>query len=366
MSIVVNSSDAIYVYATIDGVVSTIPRAMANADYQRLLGWGMRKISLERGVYQAFPSAITSISGSLVAIYSSGEGHGNSDRQIWLRSDNNFVNWTTGTFVADSAPNVYDNSFLDGLLTTGQTANFKGVYTVEKTGGGYSNTVQSTLTNGPDTYAIWSQKPIFVGGKWLTTAYRTSSSPTQTALVQSTDEMKTWTFSTLIAADAGKQFSEAAIAQCANGDLVALIREDSGSRDVYTSRSTDSGATWSAPTITALKGTQPALLVLSDNSVIAMTGDRSGTSGLNPAGTLLDGNDITGISAWKSTDNGVTWGFKIMLAAMWSTDGGQPMPVELSTGDVGFLCYLAPGATTGSVGVEPGIYWVQFSPSGMV
>jgi hypothetical protein len=47
-------------------------------------------------------------------------------------------------------------------------------------------------------------------------------------------------------------------------------------------------------------------------------------------------------------------------------DGGQPMAVELDSGMVGVLCYLAPGATNGDSGVEPGIYWITFDPAGIV
>jgi hypothetical protein len=294
-------------------------------------------------------------------------GHGVSSQQPGLRTDDDFNTFTSSTYFLN-AGSVFDTSLLDGLLATGETATFKNVFTSEKTVGGYSNTIQSTVINGGDTYALWSAAPVFTGGKWYCSGYRTSPLPTQTALFESSDGRVTWTFTGIIAADAGKSFSEAGLVKCLNGDFVAVIREDSGAgRPLYLSRCTSGVLPWSTPALLAgMEGTQPCLLRLANGDVMLLTGDRSGRSGLGPAGAINDELGITGISCWRSSDHCVTWSNQVMLSPMWSTDGGQPMAIQLDSGMVGVLCYLAPGATNGDNGLEPGIYWITFDPNGVV
>jgi hypothetical protein len=367
MSITVVSANVDHIQATIDGATATIPRALLNPDYQRLLSWGMKKLVLEPFIYNAFPSGIIKSGTSLAFVFSSGEGHANSDRQRWLLSNDDFVSFTEGVFVENST-GVYNNSFLSDILSDGEVALFKNVFKVERVGSDYSNTTQSTVVNGVDTYALWAGKAISTGGNLYCTGYRTSPLPTQTALFESTDLGLTWTFVTVIASDASKRFSEAAVVKCLNGDLVAIVREDSGNRDLYTTRCTTGVSTWSAPTIlpSTMKGTQPCLLLLANGDVLFLCGDRTGFSGLDRIGNFNDRIPITGVSVWRSTDHGVTWGNATMLAPSWSTDCGQPMAVELDSGMVGVACYLSPGATNSDSGTEPGIYWITFDPDGVV
>jgi hypothetical protein len=361
------SADAYAVTASIDGRTAVVPRSLANADYVSMLQITGTLIASQQGVYNAFPD-LRKIGTSLVGIYSSGAGHGNSDRQIMVRSDDSGATWTAGTFFEDAGA-VFTNTLLDGLMSTGDKQVFK-VFTVEKTSDGYSNTTVSTVANGGLTYALWSQ-PINVGGTLYRTGYAVNGSDTQTALFRSLDGGVTWAFLSLIAAVGGRLYSEAGLTRCANGDFIAVIRQDgfNSTRPLWFSRSTDSGATWSAPTqfpTSAINGTQPFLLTLSTGDVLLMAGDRVGSSGIGNAGLMSGAENFTGISAWRSSDHGATWTSRTMLAPMWSTDGGQPVAVEISSTSVGFLCYLAPGPTNNDVGTEPQIWFFRFNPSSLV
>lgn len=370
MTIVVVSADVSGINATIDGVTARIPRSLANGDYQRLLDFSMKKIELDRGVYNAFPSAIFKSGSSLAAIFSNGTGHAVSQRQIGVRSDNEFGTLERVTFF-ENATAAYDNSFLDGMLTTGQIALFKNVFKVRKTAEGYENKIQSTVIVGADTYAIWHAAPVLTGGKIYCTGYRTNPLPTQAALFESSDGGWTWEFNSVIAANPGLSFSEAAIIKALNGDMIAVIREDSGSgRPMYLSRSTTGVSSWSTPALlSGMEGVQPCLLLLPNGDILLLAGHRTGASGLDVSGRINEagGSNITGIACWRSTNHGVTWSNRVILAPMWSTDGGQPMVTTLDgTGRVGMLCYLAPGSTSADYGVEPGIFWVSFSSSAIL
>ncbi|HEX5940499.1 MAG TPA: sialidase family protein [Dehalococcoidia bacterium] len=358
----------------IEGVKSTVPYSLINADYQRILGLGWRKIELENGVYNAFPSAIFKSGSSLAAIFSSGAGHGNSDRQIAIRSDDEFETFERSVFFEDATA-AYDFSFLNGMMNEGDVWPFKNVFKVRKTADGHETKIQSTVVvtgqganNG--TYALWSAAPLATGGKLYCTGYRTSPTPWTTALFESGDSGWTWTFTAVIASDPALMFNEAAIVKCLNGDLIAVIREDAGAgRPLYLSRCASGFTSWSTPVLlSGMQGTQPCLLLMPDGDVLLIVGHRTGSSGLDAAGRLRDqnSNNHTGIAVWRSTNHGVSWHDRVMLAPMWSTDGGQPMAVVLDSGKVGVLCYLAPWATNGDGGFEPGIYWLTFNGDNLV
>lgn len=359
--------------ANVDGVVSTIPRALMNCEMQRLLDYGQRRIAYENGVYNAFPGWALKKGLSIAFIFSSGLGHGNSQRQIGARSDDNGETWRQSIFF-ENAGSAFDFSCIDGMLETGEVWPAKNVFKVRKTANGYETKIQSTVAvtsaganNG--TYAIWTAAPVRIGLKLLCTGYRTSQTPWVAALFESSDDGWTWEFASVIAAEVDTMFNEAAIVRASNDDLVSIIRVDAGSgRPLYQSRSSDDGATWSSPQLlSGMQGVQPSLTLLPDGDLVLMVGHRTGTSGLGPSGKMRDERNITGIRAWRSSNHGVTWPNSATLAPMWSTDGGQPMPVLLDeSGKLGCACYLAPGATNGDSGVEPGIYWLTFQGNNLV
>jgi hypothetical protein len=357
---------------TIEGVPAILPRSMLNADYQRLYELGFKKIELSRFVYNAFPSWMLQSGASLAFIFSSGAGHANSDRQIGIRTDDNFETFSRTVFF-ENATGAYDNSFLDGMLDTGEVFTAKNVFKVRKTAGGYENKIQSTIAvtgQGSDdgTYAFWSAKPIEFGGKLYCTGYRTSPTPFVSALFESSNGGWDWTFTTIIASDPSLALNETAICQYGANNFLAVIREDNGAgRPLYVTRSLGSITAWGPISlISEVQGVQPSLTPLPDGDILLTVGHRTGSSGLWASGRQHDALNITGIVTLRSTNNGASWPNRVNLAPMWSTDGGQPMPIVLSTGLVGFPCYLAPGATNGDVGVEPGIYFGMFNGNNIV
>jgi hypothetical protein len=363
MSLAVTFADVDRLGVTIEGVPSIVPRAMMNADYQRLFDIGLKKIELDRFVYNAFPGWMLQRGASLAFIFSSGAGHAKSHRQIGIRTDDNFQTFSRVVFF-ENATGVYDNSFLDGMLETGEVYPAKNIWKVRKTAGGYENKVQSTIAvtgQGSDngTYAFWAAEPITWNGKLYCTGYRVSPTPYVSALFESSNGGWDWTFTTIIASDPSLWLGETAIVEYGNGNFIAVIREEIGSgRPLYLARSVGNITSWTAPTlISEIQGVQPALTRLADGDILLTVGHRTGSSGLFNSGKMRDQVNITGIVTVRSANNGVTWPNRVNLAPMWSTDGGQPMPKVLSDGRVGFPCYLAPGATNGDIGVEPGIYF---------
>lgn len=344
-----------------------VPAEFLNARFLQIPGYKIRLVAQEMGVYNAFPGGVQRFGDYIVGIFSSGAGHANSDRQRWVKSKNGFVTFETGTFF-ENATLAHDTSFLEGLISEGESANFKTVFTVKNEGGTLAPYRQATIDVSGDTYAFWGE-PKFIGDRWFGAAYRTAGGYRRAALFESTDGMVTWVYKSMIAAAGARLFGETSFDECANGDWVAVTRDDPATniRDLYIERSTDQGATWSTPVKlpSHVVGTQPFVKRLSNGHLMLFAGDRTGSGGLNNVGAQQDFEDITGVSCWKSTDNGLTWGPRIHLAPSWSTDCGQYVPVELEDGNVLGLCYLSPGATNGTRGIEPGIYAIEFDPAGI-
>ncbi len=143
----------------------------------------------------------------------------------------------------------------------------------------------------------------------------------------SADNGTTWSGAVVIASEANIDNRDPMITRLANGDLyVTYPRKDwiAGTPAVgWDLRSTDDGATWSAP---AAMGTYPPggpVVQLRDGSLIFGTHFK------------IDAGD-TYTSAWvhRSTDNGATWGAAI-LVANGETDGRvywEPNLVQLGDG----------------------------------
>ncbi len=114
-------------------------------------------------------------------------------------------------------------------------------------------------------------------------------------LIASDDGGQTWAYRSLIAhsEEIGREgYCEPALVRLANGDLFCALRTGG---PLYTTRSTDDGATWSTPEVVADHGVDPALLLLS-NGVLALSYGRPDVELiLSPDGT------------------GYTWGLPISI-----------------------------------------------------
>jgi hypothetical protein len=113
----------------------------------------------------------------------------------------------------------------------------------------------------------------------------------------------------------GKDYSEIGLVQISNDDVIALIREED-SATIYTSTSSDDGATWGAASEIADATGLPAPLLLSTGEIISLQRDNTGTW----RGIIL-----------FSDDEGTTWQLGYLMpespnatgAAQWLVTYGQ-------------------------------------------
>lgn len=318
------------------------PRFPVNAAFVQAFDFRTKQIAEDNSKYLAFPYIIR-IGTTLVGIYSEGDSHAASDRQIMIRSDNYGLSWSSVTFF-ENATGVFNFSLLVGVLAVGATAVFK-VWSVKNTAGTMAATTVSSVSYGGVTYAMWSRPVPGPGGKLYRTGYGINGADTQTALFESSDSGVTWVGKSVIFAEVGKFFNEADIVNTSGTNWMAIVREDSGaSNPLYKSLSTDDGVTWGAATLlstASLNGRQPNLIKMADNSIILCTSDRSGGSGYaGSAGDQVFGFDTTGITIFRSTDAGVTWSFRTRISPMYSTDGGQPFANETTAGRICVVYYV--------------------------
>ena len=336
------------IYGSVDGDKAVFSKALVNPSFSRLYNVKTKQIR-ENEKYLAFPFFIK-LGSSIVGIFSEGDAHADSDRQIIARSDDDGLTWDQGVFYENSTQE-YDFSLLSDILPDGDSTTLK-VWNVKNTGGVLSASIISTVDNGGITYALWSAI-IDISG----TLYRSGYGDGKSALFSSVDSGASWVFVSVIAEDAGLDFTETAIIETTTpGTIVAIIRENnlSGNR-LYKATSADTGATWGAfvQLGTEIRGRQPNLVKMSpSNNIILCTGDRVGTSG-KAAGINTQFTNSTGIGMWVSTDQTSTWGFETKLDGMYSTDGGQPHSVPLGNERV-FIPYYS----RKDVSREPGIYSV--------
>lgn len=311
------------------------PRDTRNSVFVQFVDFRTKQIASDPSKYLAFPFCVK-LGSSIIGLYSDGDAHASSDRQIMIRSDDNGMTWSSTIFVQNGVPG-YDTSLLAGLLGVGESVVLK-VWGVKNIAGTLTVSQVSTVANGGVTYALWSAAiPAATAGTIYRTGYGTSGGNTQTALLQSTDGGETWSFKSLMFSGAGLNFSEASIVRTSGNNLVAVCREDTGaSNPLYYATSSDDGATWSAATLiptNVINGRQPNLIKTANGRYLLCTGDRSGSSGTSGGGGELYGVDETGVAIATSA-NAITWGLRTMIAGTYSTDGGQPFAVETSNNRV--------------------------------
>lgn len=329
-----------------EGDLCLYPRDVSQATFAQLTNYRSQIIYNED--YDAFPYA-TKIGNSIVGIFSTGAAHAQSDKQVMFRSDDNGLTFTTRDFLVN-ATSAYDTSLINDLLTDGESVDLK-VFNLKKSGA----TISVTSTPSVDGYAVWS-RPKVAGTKLYRTGYKLVGTVNESALLESSDNGLTWAFKSKIGVLAGKSLNETDIVNTGGNNWLAIMREDTGLYDnMYQSKSTDNGVTWSTPTVLDFKlinGRQPNLTKLSDGSIVLGTGDRTGISGYaGSAGDVVYGVDTTGITIFRSTDNGATWSFRTRISPIYSTDGGQPYVVDLGSSNV-FIAWYSRKTTKGKPSIN--------------
>lgn len=110
------------------------------------------------------------------------------------------------------------------------------------------------------------------------------------SVVRSTDGGRTWHGETVLAAKPGMHFQEPVLTVLRDGQLVAVIRTNTGV--AYLARSLDGGAHWTAPQATRIPASSHHLLTTAAGEVLLTYGDLSGrfspAPGRPTVGRLLD------------------------------------------------------------------------------
>ena len=160
----------------------------------------------------------------------------------------------------------------------------------------------------------------------------------ETWLLRSEDDGETWHFLPLASSvEADVSHGETALAQAANGDIVAMMRTEPayGTR-MWVCRSSDLGKTWSQPVQTPLHGHPAHLLRLRDGRLLCTYGIR---------------DQPIGIRACLSRDDGRTWRAEdivtLRTGADFKPDSGYPVTLQTDDGTLVSMYYLTRGDTTG-------------------
>ena len=339
------------------------------ARYAGIANYKVTPIDSELFRYKAFPFFWIGKNNLHAFSWSSGLTHGSSEYTMYAIMNPDTHEFEKGIFRDGT---TYNTAWLEPYLAEGEYVNFRSIYTVIRESGVLNVYVNSTINVNGDTYAFWGT-PIFYNNEWYVTAYRTAGTPSyfRSALFKSVDNMKTWSFVSLIASNSARTYNETGILNTSGSNFIAVVREDTtGTRDLYYVTSNDGGNNWNpspgtllTPILGDVKGTQPSLLKLSNGHVMLVAGKRTGSSGiLDDGGMASNGENVTGVMYWTSPNNGSTWSNGVQLAPSWSTDCGNPSVKQLENGNVAVIFYTALGATNGTIGVEPSIIYVEFDP----
>ena len=163
--------------------------------------------------------------------------------------------------------------------------------------------------------------------------------------VRSTDEGRTWEVLGDVPLPEGVGYikcHEPHVIELANGDLLGAIRVETPF-DVYLSRSTDGGKTWSTMEDVGCKGSPPHLLRHSSGAIICVVGYRDYAPKTNHPGY--------GQRCMISYDEGKTWDTNLIIRDDGpGNDLGYPASVELDDGSILTIYYqYLPGQPVASI-----------------
>ncbi|MCC7492549.1 MAG: exo-alpha-sialidase [Fimbriimonadaceae bacterium] len=190
------------------------------------------------------------------------------------------------------------------------------------------------LPPGKGSMAYHQAAVLHVGnGLRLVAIYTVSGRSRDAYVLRSTDDGDTWQAHPLALGDDTKDYNETALAQAADGRLVALLRTAESKVDpgwLAQCESSDGGITWSAPRNTGLWGYPAHLLTLPDGRLLATYGYRRAPMGIRAA---------------VSRDGGRTWdaAHEVVLRADGYGNGsdlGYPLTQRLPDGQLLTVYYF--------------------------
>ena len=148
-----------------------------------------------------------------------------------------------------------------------------------------------------------------------------------TYLLLSADDGVTWEPPRVVVDDPGLQFGEPDLLEVAPGELLCVLRDSMRTGFLHTCRSSDGGATWSAPEQTSIDGFPGQLVLLADGRVLCTYGRRE---------------PPFGIRACLSADGGRTWLMQqeiVLRDDLPNGDLGYPTSVEYAPGRLFTIYY---------------------------
>lgn len=118
-------------------------------------------------------------------------------------------------------------------------------------------------------------------------------------------------------------FCEPHVVECANGDLVGLVRYHGPDNCLRCTRSTDGGRTWTPMAKTPMMGLPPHVVELADGKLVCVYGRRFADPGFGEFACISD-------------DGGRTWdgAHEVVLKPSFSGDLGYPASCILATGEL--------------------------------
>lgn len=369
MSITVGLNSDDYLYGVVDGEKKVITKNILNFDFSKEFNIKTVRFTTtgkSELTYNAFPYFI-SYGTKIIGLYSDGDSHANSDRQIMIvGSKNSYGQSFDKTTFFENSTGVYDFSLLQGVLSVGQSIVLK-IWTITNKGGVISATVNSTINVSGINYVLWGDV-VTTGGVMYRTGYSSISNNFNSALFTSSDNGITWVFKSIIAsgtAENGHIYNEAGLFYIGGGAFIAVVRDDSdknGDNVLYIVKSLDFGTTWDAPVLLPenIRGRQPKLTRIFGSNNMALTiGKRTGSSGANADESIYYGSR-TGVQMFISTDYGTSWGTGTMIDTIHSTDGGQPWALSWEANKI-FIPYYA----RKSIDENPDIYSISLDVNGL-
>lgn len=279
--------------------------------------------------YNAFPGLSRLSNGNLVVGYYKATDHDvTRDGIVVVRtSANNGTTWTAEV-------TVYDDPSLDVRGCEIVTLANGDLLLAMDTWDGTANGFVPYVTRSTDNGATWSTKVAVTNSFGYVAAHHvgkiieldnghllyplygkdTAGGSLYSVVLKSTDGGATWGSQVTIAQLAGRDYVEPFIQRLADGELLCLIRENQDQL-IYSSRSTDDGATWSTPVAEFDGQSKPAFAELNDGTLLY-------AGRANPNGDTI---------FRLSRDRGVTWteeetidsaGVRSMYASVIPVDDG--------------------------------------------